>query len=85
MKIYKNRRSTVEPKIVRFKGDKVYISANIHKVLESFDSGFGWRKAVPMYQYDLTVYSNNEYFSRLQEHIESSYETFFKSLGYDLL
>lgn len=85
MKIYKNRRSTVEPKLVRFKGDKVYVCANIRKVRESFDSDTGWRKAVRMYQYDLTVYSNSEYFSKLQKCIEDNYETFLKPFGYDLL
>ena len=52
---------------------------------EFFDSGFGWRKAVLIYKYDLTVYSYSEYFSKLQECIEDSYEDYFKSLEYDLL
>ena len=56
MKQYNNIQSTIRPKNIDVRPEKVYINLNVHEVSQTFDD-----EETTMYEYDSIEYTKDEY------------------------
>lgn len=56
MKQYNNIQSTIKPKNIDVRPNKVYININVHEIVQKIDD-----EEITMYEYDSIEYTKDEY------------------------
>lgn len=79
MKQYNNIQSTIKPKNIDVRPNKVYININVHEIVQKIDD-----EEITMYEYDSIEYTKDEYIAiqyKQNDETQSALAEIYEVLG----